>query len=267
MCAFAAFLLVLLSLPMSVFAQQQTIHAAPQKNAPEYYAQDGGVREIMESIVIPPKVGAPFTFTLETEWVRTMYDGGTITLVNQRRIARDSKGRVYQERWLLVPKNGSVESKMNAIQIFDPNAHTRLSCFLLEKPHQCVLEGFAPSTSTVYNQASPPPGELANGMGTSLHEDLGTQLIEGLETTGTRDSVIYDPGILGNDRKMTVDREYWYSEKLGLNLLSIRSDPRFGKQTFRATNLMLSEPDPELFELPAGFTVVDQRQSVAPDAN
>lgn len=65
----------------------------------------------MESIVIPPKRKAPFCFTLETEWFRTMADGGTITMVNQRRIARDSEGRIYQERRFLVPKNGKQESK------------------------------------------------------------------------------------------------------------------------------------------------------------
>jgi hypothetical protein len=265
MRSFTAFLLLSLVSPVTVFAQKQT-PGAPEAD-PQEYVQDGGVRQRLESIAIPPKAGAPFTFTLETEWVRTLSDGGTITLVNQRRIARDSKGRVYQERWLLVPKNGNAESKMNMIQISDPNAHTLYNCYMLEKPHQCVLSSFAPSTSTVYNQASAPPGELPGGQGTSLHEDLGTQLIEGLETIGTRNSIIYNAGVLGNDSKMTVEREYWFSEKLGLNLLSIRSDPRFGKQTFRATNVILSEPDPDLFELPAGFTVVDQRQSAAPDAN
>jgi hypothetical protein len=85
-----------------------------------------------------------------------------------------------------------------------------------------------------------------------------------METTGTRDAVIYNPGVFGNDRKVTVEREYWYSTQLGINLLSIRSDPRFGKQTFRATNLMLSEPDAKLFELPDGFKVEDRRKDLPP---
>lgn len=38
-------------------------------------------------------------------------------------------------------------------------------------------------------------------------------------------------------------REYWYSPELGINLLSTRSDPRIGKQIFRASDLVLSEPD------------------------
>jgi hypothetical protein len=202
--------------------------------------------------------------TLQTEWVKTLYDGGSITSVNQRRIARDSKGRIYQERWFLVPKNGNVDSRMTTIQIADPNAHTLYNCFMLEQPHTCVLSGYTPSSAAVFKEASPKPGELASGEGTALHEDLGTQLIEGMETTGTRDAVIYNPGVFGNDRKVTVEREYWYSTQLGINLLSIRSDPRFGKQTFRAMNLMLSEPDAKLFELPDGFKVEDRRNDLPP---
>jgi len=262
-------------LPAHVRAQKEpaAAPAPPPKDAQQYYVRDGGVTETLESIVIPPKAGAPFTLTLETEWVKTLYDGGTITSVNQRRIARDSSGRIYQERWFLVPKNGKIESKMTTVQIADPNAHTLYNCFMLQQPKQCILSGYAPSTAAVYKEASPPPGELNDGAGTAMHEDLGKQSIDGLETTGTRDSVIYNPGVFGNDRKVSVEHEFWYSAHLGINLLSIRSDPRFGKQTFRATNVILAEPDPKLFELPEGFTVQDRRTSpsmppsVAPSTN
>jgi hypothetical protein len=114
--------------------------------------------------------------------------GFTARKVNKRRIRRDSTGRIYQERRLLVPKNGKAESVM--IQISDPNAHTHYNCFVLEEPHVCVL-----------------------------------------------------------------------------TMLSIRSDPRFGKQTFAATNLILSEPDPKLFELPEGCRVEDRRSSSPPEVN
>jgi hypothetical protein len=99
-------------------------------------------------------------------------------------------------------------------------------------------------------------------MGSTIHEDLGKQLVAGVEATGTRDSVIYNPNVFGNDRKVTIEREFWYSPKLGINLISKRSDPRIGTQTFTATNLILSDPDPKLFELPEGFKVIDRRQSL-----
>jgi hypothetical protein len=86
-----------------------------------------------------------------------------------------------------------------------------------------------------------------------------------VETVGSRDTVIYNAGLFGNDRKMTIEREYWFSPKLGFNLFSRRSDPRIGTQTFTATNLILSEPEPHLFDLPAGFKVVDRRETAKPD--
>jgi hypothetical protein len=91
--------------PLAPGAQIQ----GPQQPVQQFYVQDGGTSEVLESIVIPPKAQAPFSLLLQTEWVRTLSDGSTITLVNQRRIARDSGGRIYQERWFLVPKNGKAE--------------------------------------------------------------------------------------------------------------------------------------------------------------
>jgi hypothetical protein len=236
-----------------------------QKPVQQFHAEDGGTSEMLESIVIPPKAGAPFTLTLQTEWVKTLSDGGTITMVNERRIARDLKGRVYQERWLLVPKNGKAVSQMTTIQIGDPTAHTLYNCFMLQKSRPCTLISYTPSTSAVYTFAAQSSGELPNEMGSIIHDNLGKQLLSGIETVGSKDTTIYNPGVFGNDRKMTIEREFWYSPQLGINLLSKRADPRFGTQLFTVTNLILSEPDAHLFDLPEGFTVLDRRQTAAPE--
>ena len=37
----------------------------------------------------------------------------------------------------------------------------------------------------------------------------------------------------------------------------LRTVPRFGETTYRLTNINRSEPSPQLFEIPADFTVVD----------
>ena len=67
-----------------------------QDQQPQHYphpaARDGGVREVIESIVIPPIPHAPFSATLATEWVKYTADGVSITLVNERHIARDAQG-------------------------------------------------------------------------------------------------------------------------------------------------------------------------------
>jgi len=64
---------------------------------------DGGTSEVLLSILIPSTPNAPFSATVNTEWIRQLADGATITLKNHRAIARDSAGRIFQERECLSP--------------------------------------------------------------------------------------------------------------------------------------------------------------------
>jgi hypothetical protein len=110
-------------------------------------------------------------------------------------------------------------------------------------------------------------GEIPNDQGSTIHEELGKQVISGIETIGTRESVIYNPWVFGNDRKATALWEYWYSPELAVNLLSIVSDPRSGKQIFTVTDIILGEPDVKLFDLPEGFQVVNRRPTAPSKIN
>jgi hypothetical protein len=231
--------------------QEQTSHPA---------SQDGGVREVLESIVIPPIPHSPFSATLATEAVKYAADGTTMTFVNERHIARDTLGRIYEERWFLVPKNGNVQSKMNWIQLIDPNQHTLYNCSPAR--HMCDLLSYDPASDLA--AALPKKGSsgpLPHGDGNIASEDLGTRTIAGIETAGTRKTVISNAGTMGNDQPLTSMSEYWHSASLGINLLSIRSSPFFGKQTFTITELTTGDPDPQMLELPTGFKVNDQRKS------
>lgn len=250
----ASSLLLLLNFLAAVAAlgQSQIPHQSMRQS-------DGGVRETLDSISIPPMQNAPFTATLQTEWMRAMSDGGTITLVNERQIARDRKGRIYEERWGLVPKSMQQKSTMTAIQVGDPIKHT---------VHTCMMDGRHICNVTEYTETASAPRievrgtrtlTLPNDQGFVNHEDLGDGSLQGEDVAGTRISTIYNPGVFGNDNKVTVEREFWYSPHLGINLLSKITDPRFGTQTFTITNLSPSDPDPKLFELPEGFRTLDER--------
>jgi hypothetical protein len=242
---------------------QQTLPSHPDPPAPNSPAKDGGVREVLESIVIPPIPDAPFTATLATEWARFTADGATITLVNERHLARDARGRIYEERWALVPKFGSppVPSKLTWIQIADPKLRTLYNCNT--DKHVCDLLPY--DSADDLSAASPrrPPtgasGTLTRGPMT--WEDLGARNIAGVDTLGMRETRVIAVGAIGNDQPLSSMSEYWHSDHLGLNLLSIRSGPTFGKQTFTITELTPAEPDPQLFELPAGYRVNDQRKN------
>jgi hypothetical protein len=250
----APFLLLVLIAPLTATSQV----AAGQRAA--VHQADGGVRETLESIVVTPLANAPFTLTLQTEWVRTMGDAGTFTVVNERRIARDGKGRIYEERWALVPKNGKTKSFMTAIQIADPLKHSLYTCMMNDE-HLCHLTSYTDSTALPHEVRETKTVTLPNDQGFVAHQDLGDGSTEGIETIGTMISTTYNPGVFGNDNQFTVEREYWYSPRLGINLVSKISDPRFGTQTFTAANVEPSEPDPTLFELPKGFSPMDERGS------
>jgi len=223
---------------------------------------DGGVTETLQSIYIPTVVRAPFSAVVHTEWIREIPGGGTYTVVNQRRVARDGSGRIYEERWELVPKDSGIESRMNVVQIADPNQHTLYNCFVFER--RCVLLKFADAAITAYEPTIVPTGPLANNKGFNTHLDLGLRSISGMDAHGTRETTTLLPGTMGNDRPYVTTREYWNSPQIGVNLLSIVEGPRIGKQTFTLSDLSLSEPDPALFQLPQGYQVLDRRRHVPP---
>ena len=218
---------------------------------------DGGTRGAMESIFIPPKAGAPFSLTLDTEWSRPMSGGGTFTLANERHIVRDSKGRIYQERWGLVPKGGKDKSVMGVFQVTDPELHTWFNCNPWTKV--CDLYRYSLSTKGKFDPPIGTSGPLPDGSGFRQHEDLGMSSTAGVDTHGYRESTTLNVGVMGNDQPMLISREFWYSLKLGVNLISIVDAPQSGKQVFTAKEVSTAEPDASFLEIPSDYKVVDRR--------
>lgn len=236
---------------------------AAQQVRPTLPAQDGGMRVVLESIVVPPIPNAPFTAMLSTEWARPAGDRATITVVNQRQLARDATGRLYEQRRALVPKNGNVQSRLDWVQIADPDRHILYNCNMVTEVCDLLTWNSAPDLAA----ATPPPlvnGPLRGNQGSIRTENLGTRIVAGTETTGTRVTTIWNAGVMGNDAPVTEMRETWRSASLAVNLLSIRSGPLIGTQTFTITELDPNPPDPALFEPPVGFQVRDQRATRPP---
>jgi len=247
-----------LAIAVALILSGAQLRAQGEPGAPGF---DGGVSEVLQSIYIPPLVRAPFSAVVHTEWVRAIPGGGSYTSVNERRVARDGRGRIYEERWLLVPKDAGVQSRMNVIQIADPNDHTLYNCFVFEK--RCMLLKFAEPAMTSYRPPVIPSGPLENGKGFTTHLELGVRAIAGIDTTGTRETTTLNPGAIGNDRAFVTVREFWQAPQIGVNILSTVDGPQTGRQTFTLSDVSLTEPEPQLFELPEGYEVVDRRQKPA----
>ena len=246
----ALFLLLaeLLILPNSLAVAQ----SPPEQQRPP----DGGTREVLVSILIPTVPNALFSATLATESIRQLADGSRITLVNRRAIARDGAGRIFQERRLLVPEDGKRESVVTQIEISDPVSHEFYIC--VPKELVCQVEFFS---APKFLPPTTGPASTTNESGFPSREDLGKQVIGGLETVGRRETTTIEAGTIGNDTPILTTREYWYSPQLSVNLISKLQDPRIGSQNFEVSDITLGEPDAKLFQVPGKSKIIDLRKT------
>jgi hypothetical protein len=93
---------------------------------------------------------------------------------------------------------------------------------------------------------------------TITHEALGQKTIEDVDVTGSREITTLPAGQVGNEKPQPIVKEFWYSPRLGINLVTKRFDPRSGIENFVVDHVSLSEPDPKMFEPPANYQVVRQ---------
>lgn len=114
------------------------------------------------------------------------------------------------------------------------------------------------------------PGGLISKYETRT-EELGTRDFEGVSAEGTRKTTIIPAGAIGNERPLEIVYERWFSKELGLVVFSRNSDPRFGEQTYKLTNIVRSEPDPSLFSVPTEYRKIGENGAVyrlsSPKAN
>jgi hypothetical protein len=222
------------------------------------HAPDGGTRETLASIVVPPLAGAPFSASVNTEWTRYLSDGTPQILRNHRLIARDTTGRVFQERRTFVPDGGRGEPQITTTELAEPASHSIAFCH--PGTWICELRFYTAPPSPIL----PATGTSANGKVSLVRDNLGTRNVEGLELIGTRETETLATTISGTEHPLVVVKEFWYSSRLGINVLTDRADPRSGKAVFRVNEIQLSEPPANLFALPASFRIVDLRVAPAP---
>ena len=210
---------------------------------------DGGTTYHVDGISVRPLPGQPFSGRSTTEWTRTLEDGSVVTTHLFALVARDSQGRIYREGRNFVPVNSNQEPRRHRFQIFDPITHTRTLCMVAT--HTCNVTGYF--ASTVFKQRS--VGPFDDGKRNLARESLGNDVIDGINVVGSRETVTIDAGVMGNSQALSITREFWYAPELQVNLAITRKDPREGKQVVRVHEVSRSEPDPNLFKVPEGYTV------------
>jgi hypothetical protein len=225
---------------------------AAQESTEPSRGPDGGTRVRVAGIEILPVAGRPFSGRDSIDWTRNLEDGSVQTTHLDAALARDSRGRIYRERRTFVSANTSQQSRLDSIILLDPVAHTRTTCIVAAR--QCTITGYHASTSFTPT----PAGPRDDGKRYLTRESLGSDSIDGLDVVGTRETISINAGVVGNSEPLITTREFWYSPDLQVNLLVTRKDPREGTQVIRVVDLSRSEPDPAIFQVPAGFVVQDR---------
>jgi len=222
-------------------------NAQTPDSAPLIVTSEGRVTEWVYGERIPAVRGLPFSAKVELETVSQLQDGTLITHKTYNLDARDSAGRTHNEMRNWITAEGE-EPKLTRVELYDPATRTRTDLFPLTKVARQWVVGGAAQATPVAATAKPE----------TTREEIGTDTMESLPVKGTRVTQTYAPGALGNDRPLTIVTEYWYAAELRLNLLTKRTDARYGVQTVRVTELQRQEPDAALFAIGDGYKVVQE---------
>jgi hypothetical protein len=235
-----------------------SLPSASAQNSGQMGLAEGGTRQRLISIFIPPLLTAPFIATVTTVWTIRYGDGTSRTIKNHRTIARDSDGRIFQERRYFTPDGDKQETAITQLEYSDPTTHQIYICH--PDGHVCELHEYrmlAVADEATHEASS-------SGANNVKSEDLGHEEILGLDAIGTRETTTIPPGTVGNDQALDAVKEFWRSTQLGFNLVLEKTDPLSGNAQIRVTEIHLGEPDSRLFAPPESFTVVDARSSATP---
>jgi hypothetical protein len=219
---------------------------------------DGHTRSRTPGIVVLPYPDLPFFGSYTTVRTVVLPDGSTVTTSVTSKVARDSQGRLFRESHRFAPLNTDPRKTLIEFYIFDTPAHTRTTCVVFTK--HCVVTRYRPQLSF----AEMPVGPFDNGRRFLSREALGQKTIEDLNVIGTRETETIAPGTLGNDKQLTLTRDFWYSPDLKTNLQVLRSDPREGIITVQLNLDSRSDPDPSTFAVPSGYTVESSASAPEP---
>jgi len=212
-------------------------------------------RDAVLTIFIPPIPNAPFQAVVETEIVKHLPDGVFKTSRNYRLIARDGKGRIYEEYRKLVDEAQEQQPKLTEVAIFYPESHTRYLCDAAMK--HCKLSDYSSPLAEQYM----PAGPLENGRRYLTRDNLGVKVIDGLEVVGYRETVTLGQGSAQKPAPVDFVQETWHSPKLEIDLQVTRTDPKHLDQTVTISSISLGEPDPNHFTVPERARIQDLRTS------
>jgi len=191
-------------------------------------------------------------------------DGQTVTQAEFEALIADKKKRGAQEEQLgrqrkEAPNDNELNINGQKVTRAEFEAAAEKKRRALEE-QQARPRKEAPNDSNLKKQIEALQSGKPNiDAGQKKSESLGSQSFEGVTAEGTRLTLTIPAGEIGNTLPIEVVDETWYSPELQINVMTRHRDPRSGETTYRLTNLSRSEPDRSLFEVPADYTVRDNK--------
>jgi thiol-disulfide isomerase/thioredoxin len=174
-----------------------------------------------------PVKGAPFTAVRTLDYEPAEDSSDAVPVHGEEKIWRDSDGRTRSE-----------------IRYGDQIANI----YIMDLPGGVSYRWTAGDT-VVRSSTLPPPKTPVAAPRPQPELPADAPLIEGMKTR-------HEHTVTGSETaRKTV--ESWYSPELHLAMLTIIDEPGVGKTTYRFQHVVLGEPDPALFRVPAGFTMND----------
>jgi len=209
--------------------------------------------------------GQPFALKERITSVRTLGDGTSDTSVREEHSMRDAEGRTRLEKGQL--KDGVFEPEV--VILNDPIARMTTTLVLRDRTAN-VVHYAEPRMRGARVERSPEEAARLGEMQEKAREEradilhrpepptvekLSAQTIAGVFAEGTRTTRVISEG---SDRPVTVVSERWFSPELKIVMGETTDDPRSGKTTVEVTELVRSNPDAGLFQIPQDFKLVGQ---------
>jgi hypothetical protein len=232
---------------------------AAQDTAAPSRAEDTGAPKHVLGIDVSPTAGKPFsgrdcidyTSHIENRNDQTTHLDGAL-------VARDSQGRVYREIRTWTPANPAPLSRLRYVILLDPVAHSRTECKVAAR--RCMIADLTPSPP-----ARPASEETFDGPPYYLHRvSLGSDVMDGVTVEGIRITSSLEAGVFVNNEEPVANLDFWHSPDLGIDLSVTRAYKNGSTRVVHVVDLSLSEPDPALFQPPAGFVLDDRRHPEKP---
>ena len=194
---------------------------------------------------VSPKPHMPFSAVLNVRAEQSLSDGVTINRDNNETVMRDGMGRVYRARELKTPDDRNRGPRI-LFTILDPVQRVEYSCLPVKICRKMAYRPFTPRF--------PHGVDSAKDKNVTI-EDLGSSNINGLEVQGKRTTRVVSAGRVGNDLPFNSTEEVWHSNEIDLDIVSKKTDPRWGTRSAELTQIVVAEPDPKYFQVPEGYRI------------